>query len=204
MVTWLYEVLLPTVLLDKVLFYSFQLVLILLRKNWGPGSGSGSACGLRSFYRLDSWEHLIKCSLPLETSSSCGPSDTTLALNFVFTTHTMSQCPLLAPCPLSGLSIQDHPSTLFWAPRFLCHKLDVLTQSWLCPVHVLITRKLYLQPWQRHWATNSHYHCKIFKYVPILFLSWIIIAAFPILPQPSRCGSETEKNFYILQYPEIQ
>lgn len=44
----------------------------------------------------------------------------------------------------------------------------------------------------------------MFKYVQILFPLGIIISLFPTLFQPSRCSSETGKNFYILQYIRIQ
>ena len=72
------------VLLDKVLFYSFQLMLIfLLRKKFGSEIGSGSewrGCFLRLVLlgMFDSVEH----SLFLKACSSCGSSDAH-ALNFL-------------------------------------------------------------------------------------------------------------------------
>lgn len=185
------------VLSDKVLFYSFQLVLIiLLKKNWGSGSGSGSG-GSGSFYRLDLLGTFdpIKHFLPLGTNSSPGPRDTTFALNCVPLPYTTSQWLSLDPSP-SSLSQLDCPGTIFWALRFLNHKFDVL-------IHMLMTLQLYLEHW--HFIElQTHYKCDMFNYVQLLFLLWIVISTFRTTPQPSRYSSEIEKKFYIFQCTEIQ
>lgn len=157
MVTWFYEVLLPMVLLCKVLFYSFQRVLTSfqgrtqgLSRGQGQHQNQNQNVGEDPFTGLPSWEHLIPSSVPflwkvyLNICSSCGPSDTTYALNFIPITGTTSQCALLALSTPSSLSITGLPQYPFWALSFVYHELDVLIQCWLFPIHMLMTPKSYL------------------------------------------------------------